>query len=396
MNGLARVAGVSAALSAIALLAGCTSLVERQILNMEPVSGMASVEFAVAPNRQQICDDAVTHRCLNYLDLAVIEVRYDDGLKAHEDFTWTLSISSDLEKDRSLNEYFSEETNFRFPELAANAPVVIVAPGYGMQSAHLFAPTGVWLRSMGFRPLIIAGPTESNPMAFGLPNLELIRDHVMHHFSEAPVVLMGFSMGMMATTELERLFLEQGVQPSGLVFVAPMNDFRNDANFMFQQMKEADWRLRWFVSDSRFNEALGNIITRSGETNRMTTLAQRLAATQSPALVLAGRSDRVVDLKASRIAVEHWLGVESLQLLSDYPEVEVDLPLTVTTPNPEIERFKVFQVEQGNKRYLEYELLGHTAMVAMLKPVRGHIEDWLQQFVEMREAPPELEIPEVM
>ena len=233
-------------------------------------------------------------------------------------------------------------------------------------------------------------------MAFGLPNLELIRDHVVNHYSEAPVVLMGFSMGMMATTELEHLFLEQGVQPSGLVFVALMNDFRNDANFMFQQMKEADWRLRWFVSDSRFNEALGNIITRSGETDRMTTLAQRLAATQSPALVLAGRSDRVVDLKASRIAVEHWLGVESLQLLSDYPEVEVDLPLTVTTPNPEIERFKVFQVEQGNKRYLEYELLGHTAMVAMLKPVRGHIEDWLQQFVEMRDAPPELEIPEVM
>ncbi|QTF92763.1 hypothetical protein, partial [Halomonas sp. BM-2019] len=198
MSSLARVAVASAALSAVALLAGCTSLVERQILNMEPVSGMASVEFAVAPNRQQICDEAVTHQCLNYLDLAVIEVRYDDGLKAHEDFTWTLSISSDLEKDRSLNEYFSEETIFRFPELAIDAPVVIVAPGYGMQSAHLFAPTGVWLRSLGFRPLIIAGPTESNPMAFGLPNLELIRDHVMHHFREAPVVLMGFSMGMMA------------------------------------------------------------------------------------------------------------------------------------------------------------------------------------------------------
>lgn len=396
MNGLVRLAVISAALSAIALLAGCTSLVERQILNMEPVRGMASIEFAVAPNRQQICAEEVTHRCLHYLDLAAIEVIYDDGLKAIEDFTWTLSISSDLEKERSLNEYFSEETNFCFPELVADSPVVIVAPGYGMQSAHLFAPTGVWLRSLGFRPLIIAGPTESNPMAFGLPNLALIRDHVMHNFSEAPVVLMGFSMGMMATTELERLFLEQGVQPSGLVFVAPMNDFRSDANFMFQQLKEKDWRLRWFVSDSRFDQALGNIISRSGETDRITTLAQRLAATQSPALVLAGRTDRVVDLKASRIAIEDWLGVENLQLLNDYPEVEVDLPLIVTTPNPEIERFKVFQVERGNKRYLEYELLGHTAMVAMLKPVRGHIEDWLQQFVEMREAPPELEIPEVM
>ncbi|MCH8500983.1 MAG: alpha/beta hydrolase [Aliidiomarina sp.] len=394
MTVFARVIGTGVAMSVIAILAGCTSLVERQILNMEPVSGMASVEFAVAPNRQKVCSATVEHRCLHYLDLADVQAIYDEGQMTHEEFKWTLTLRNSREPE--LSEYFSEETLFRLPELADDAPVVIVAPGYGMKSAHLFAPTGVWLRSLGFRPLIIAGPTETNPMAFGLPNLTLIRDHVINNYGDAPVVLMGFSMGMMATTELERLFIDKDVQPSGLVFVAPMNDFRSDANFMFQQLKEMDWRLRWFVSDSRFDAALGNIITRSGETERMTTLAQRLEATQSPALVLAGRTDEVVDLQVSRKAVERWLGVENLQVLNEYPEVDTDLPVTVTMPNPDIERFKVFQIEQGNKRYLEYELLGHTSMVAMLKPIRGHIEEWLQQFVEIREAPPELEVPEVM
>lgn len=394
MTVFARVMATGVAMSVIAMLAGCTSLVERQILNMEPVSGMDSVEFAVAPNRQKVCDARVEHRCLHYLDLAEVQAIYDEGQMTHEEFKWTLTLRNSREPE--LSEYFSEETLFRLPELADDAPIVIVAPGYGMKSAHLFAPTGVWLRSLGFRPLIIAGPTETNPMAFGLPNLELIRDHVINNYGNAPVVLMGFSMGMMATTELERLFIDKDVQPSGLVFVAPMNDFRSDANFMFQQLKEMDWRLRWFVSDSRFDAALGNIITRSGETERMTTLAQRLAATQSPALVLAGRTDQVVDLQASRNAVERWLGVENLQTLKDYPEVDTDFLVTVTTPNPDIERFKVYQVEQGHKRYLEYELLGHASMVAMLKPVRGHIEDWLQQFVELQEAPAEPELPEVM
>ena len=82
-------------------------------------------------------------------------------------------------------------------------------------------------------------------------------------------------MGMMATTELERLFIDKDVQPSGLVFVAPMNDFRSDANFMFSATEGDGLALTVVLSPTRVSMRgpLGNIITRSGETERMTTLA---------------------------------------------------------------------------------------------------------------------------
>ena len=176
------------------MLAGCTSLVERQILNMEPVSGMASVEFAVAPNRQKVCDARVEHRCLHYLDLAEVQAIYDEGQMTHEEFKfWTLTLRNSREPE--LSEYFSEKPYFVYPSLPMMLLLSSWQPGYGMKSAHLFAPTGVWLRSLGFRPLIIAGPTETNPMAFGLPNLELIRDHVINNYGNAPVVLMGLFDG---------------------------------------------------------------------------------------------------------------------------------------------------------------------------------------------------------
>ncbi|MFU8784623.1 hypothetical protein [Aliidiomarina sp.] len=378
-------------------LAGCTSLVERQILNMEPVRGMASVEQVVAPNRRKICDETLAQRCLHYLDLADVEALYEEGEKVlHKDFTWTLTLRSNMEKDRAINDYFSEETLFQFPELMNDSPIAIVAPGYGMRSAHLFAPTGVWLRSLGIRPLILEGPTERKPMAFGLPELALIRDYVSDHYANAPIVLVGFSMGMMAITELELLFKREEVTPAALVFVAPMTDFRSDANFMFRQIKEKDWRVRWFVSESRFNKALANIILRSGEAERLTNLGLRLMATESPALVLVGRDDKVVDVNDSRAAVEAWLGINGLERLGDYPEEPVSFPLVLNTPNEAIERYRTFQVGEGKDRYIEYEMLGHSTLITMLMPVREDVESWLEQLVEFRKAPPELDIPEVM
>ncbi len=399
-------------LAVVALLAGCTAAVEKRILNTGPVvTGIGDLHKDYAPNRFRYCvgDDEISSNgadhsgkqhttldsdsCFIYYDFAEFLTIHDDEVTtmSRKTFSFTNtsenkdSESGDHAQDSENSEEaaassaektkrpsLSETIEFTFPELNSDAPIVVMAPGYGLEAPHMVTPWVDWFRSMGLHPIILPGPNEYPPMLFGLNYPPLVSNMLATKYPDRPIVLFGFSMGAISALAIEQELLALGVEPEALMLVAPMNNFREQASTVYQTSRENDWRVRWFVSEHRFSTALDRVIANGIENEEYLKLHPRLEAASSPMVIAASSTDDVVDYEGLRAGLA--LKDEERDEFFPFPDY-TDFLVTFES------------LENKEAQLITVPHLPHFGMFMLLHPLRTPLQQWLSSHVELTFAP---------
>lgn len=396
------------AIAFVTLLAGCTTAVEKRILNTSPVStGVPDLHKEYEPNLFRYCvgNDAVgnsdvgensvgqkhhlvsitgSDSCFHYYDFADFLVEHDGETITRPSNKFTFTNTSETQDSDTTNSQttatennrrrptLSETVEYRFPELPDNAPIVVIVPGYGLEAPHMVTPWADWFRSMGLHPIILPGPNEYPPMQFGLNYPPLVSNMLVTKYPDRPIVLFGFSMGAISALAIEQELLAVGVEPEALMLVAPMNNFREQASTVYQTSRENDWRVRWFVSEHRFSTALDRVIANGIENEEYLKLHPRLEAASSPMVIAASSADDVVDYEGLRAGLA----------LKDEERDEF-------FPFPDYTDFLVtFEgLENKEAQLITVPHLPHFGMFMLLHPLRTPLQQWLSSHVELTFAP---------
>lgn len=200
---------VTLTLLAVWLLSGCAQLIERQ---MASYKGSRHLNMDVGQYTQSWCSQA---GCVSVTDWS--DVKKMNGTEPLTKLTASLRVAID-------QQLYEEDVVLEFEPLSDNSPIIVMFPGYGMR-AEALGLKALYFRSRGFRPLVVASPTEQKPFNFGLSSIEVIADYLTDHYSTHDVYAYGFSMGSLAVAELSQRFPVQGA-----IVVAPMLDFDDAAS----------------------------------------------------------------------------------------------------------------------------------------------------------------------
>ncbi|RUO23144.1 hypothetical protein CWE08_00370 [Aliidiomarina iranensis] len=407
-------------------VSGCTAMIEKQILNTAPViTGVGDLKAEYAKNRFSYCTQKVAdtqqlrlqssdrepadprpesaglkntrsehtgnehtrnenpQHCVTYYDFAEFLLELDGEIKSIPKGSFEFTDANYREENyreentEALN--FKERMEFRFPDLSGNAPLVIVAPGYGLSATHMILPWASWFRSMGMHPIVLLGPTEAKPMQFGLNHTQAVATMLTEQYPNRDIVLFGFSMGALGALAIEAELLEKGMRPQALMLVAPMNNFREQALSAYHTMRANDWKVRWFVPESRFSKAVDRIILASNIHEEELLLKPKLINARTPMFVAAGEGDSLVKYGELRdiLNLPGEQGGEAYQPYPGHPEFNV-----VIEP-----------LANDESQFVSIPRFNHAAMFFLLRPLRTPLQEWLGTRVELTLAP-ETEYPE--
>lgn len=381
----------------VILFSGCTGIVEKRILTTTPVvTGLGDLNAYYSANRFEFCstsfssvNSAKPQGCLTYYDLADFKVEHEGELIniTEQNFTFTNTSSQtdsasnvgnqtnneeELTSKNKANFSLNERIEFKFPELADNAPIAVISPGYGLQATQTISPWATWFRHMGIQPIVLPGPTEYQPMQFGLNHAAIVAELLKSEYPDRPIILLGFSMGVLSATEIERELIEANIQPAALMLVAPMNNFREHATSVFSQVKAQDWRVRWFISDERFSTALERVIVASEVNEQALDFYKRISEASTPMVIAASEVDDIVDYEKLRAGFN--LKEEERVQLSPYPD------------HPEfLVSFEPFTDIEA--QLITVPRLNHVGMYLLLRALRAPLQEWLSTHVELTFAP---------
>lgn len=391
--------------TSLALLNGCTAVVEKRILNSAPVvTGLGDLDAYYSANRFEFCSPSVSsmnseepRECLTYYDLADFRVEHEGELinLSGQNFTFTniRANSGSNERDQGKSEQInheqsdneeaqsskskatfslSERIEFEFPELPENAPIAVISPGYGLQATQTISPWAAWFRYMGIHPIVLPGPTEYRPMQFGLNHGAIVAEFLKMEHADRPIILLGFSMGVLSATEIEKELIEANINPAALMLVAPMNNFRDHAAGIFARVKERDWRVRWLVSHDRFSTALERVIAASEIDEQELDLYQRILGASTPMVIAASKVDDIVDYEKLRAGF-HLKEEEKIHV-SPYPE------------HPEFS-VAIEPFTDTEAQLITVPRLNHMGMYLLLRGLRTPLQEWLSSRVELTFAP---------
>ena len=202
---------------ACAYLVGCSHLIERHITTNTGISSIQGMEF-FARDSTVHCEQANASRCVEIIDWV-----------QQSDPPDVLKLEFSLRVD---GEVFPSEEVFNIEPLAADAPLILLFPGYGMPSRGL-GFMAEYFRAQGFYPLVVSSPTEQRPFTFGVHNAQIVAAIIGEQYRDRRVYAYGFSMGSLAVAEFHQVYPLEGA-----IVVAPMLDFHGSAEYLMRRYRD--------------------------------------------------------------------------------------------------------------------------------------------------------------
>lgn len=256
-------------LTFVLLLSGCSHFIEHKMATHTGLRAM-DLHFDEPLYFSTYCSEHSAEACIDLIDWSVQRERVDE-----------LNLSFKLHYQ---GESIHSEQRFTVPLDSDRAPIMLLFPGYGMPAIGV-GFMAEYFRAKGFRPLVLAAPTEQVPFSFGTRPLATVVEMLSQQYADRAVYAYGFSMGSLAVAELARSY-----DLDGAIVAAPMFDFDDSADTLIN-MYRRDQRFARLIPRASYTTAVQRMVASSGVGRQQ--LGWHYAVSQLPdnTLVLASSAD---------------------------------------------------------------------------------------------------------
>ncbi|MFC3096170.1 hypothetical protein DRW07_05320 [Alteromonas sediminis] len=253
-------------------LSGCASFIANQMTSPKKsnIDGNIS-EWAVV---QQLCDS--NNYCVKAIGLG--ELAAGDH---------SLEFSFHINDNNKIWRYETKNSGVETAKPLADHLILLFA-GYNQPTEVLYIHQ-LWLQRMtGAEVIVIPSAENTETFKFGLDYAPPIVAEIQR-LNPEKVHLIGFSMGALAASEVERK-----IDNAKLYLVAPMIDFDYSAKAIYDILYR-DKIYATFISEDTLEDAIQIVYEESGTTLKDTDLIAKLNRVKSPTFIYVSDKDRVVE-----------------------------------------------------------------------------------------------------